>query len=339
MLQTSHRPADDADIATVGRGRSELAFGPWREAISAEFVPLEAALRSSASALGFVGELRSRTLGSIQLSEVSGGAVVVSRTPGMIRRSDPGLIKLGMQVQGRSIVRQSGHEAVLTPGDFAIYDTARPYRVEFTGSCAMFVVMFPRAELRSREQDLASAVARSINGEQGIGGVLSPFLYGLRRSLADEGFRDSPMLESAVFDLVSAVLEVGSPADHEHSGEVLLASAKAFIEAHLSNIDLNTRMIAENHHISPRYLQRLFEGDGATVAGWIRRRRLEKCRKDLADARMAHLSIGAICSRHGLADSSHFSKIFKEEFGVPPREYRNDTLRSEAAAIEIKVRT
>ncbi|MFE3060204.1 hypothetical protein [Nocardia sp. NPDC059239] len=86
----------------------------------------------------FVGALQSRTLGSIQLSEVSSGDVVVSRTIGMIRRSDPGLVKIGMQVTGRGIVRQGGHEAVLAPGDFAIYDTARPYQVEFAGPCAMF---------------------------------------------------------------------------------------------------------------------------------------------------------------------------------------------------------
>lgn len=332
MPRTSSHLSDIADIDSVDHEHSRLAFDAWCEAISADFLPLEAALRSPAQGVEFAGELRSRIIGSVQLSDVSGDGVVVSRTPGTIRRSDPGLIKLGMQVKGQGIVRQAGHEAVLMPGDFAIYDTARPYRLEFSGSFTMFVVMFPRVELRSHERDLAAGLARSIRAEHGIGGVVSPFLLGLRRSLADDTLRDSPMLESAVFDLASAVLEVDGPVGYERSGEVLLASAKSFIEAHLSNIDLSTRMIAETHHISPRYLQRLFEGDGATVAGWIRRRRLEKCRNDLADARLAHLGIGAICARHGLVDSSHFSRIFKEEFGVPPREYRNDMLRRKAVA-------
>ena len=328
MPRTSHRPIELADFDRVDRQHSWLTFDSWCEAISAGFVPLEAMLRSSVAHVDFAGEIRSRTIGSIQLSEVSGDEVVVSRTPGKIRQSDPGLVKLGMQVEGRGIVRQAGHEAVLMPGDFAIYDTAKPYQLEFTGAFTMFVVMFPRAELRSRERDLAAGVARSIRGEAGIGGVVSPFLLGLRRSLADESLRSSPMIESAVLDLASAVLEVDGSHDHENSSEVLLARAKSFIEAHLSDIELNTRMIAENHHVSPRYLQRIFEGDGQTVAGWIRRRRLEKCGKDLADPRLSHLSIGAICARHGLVDSSHISRIFKEEFGVPPREYRNDRLRA-----------
>ncbi|WP_433710190.1 helix-turn-helix domain-containing protein [Nocardia sp. CA-084685] len=305
-----------------------LTFDPWRAAISDTFIPLEAALAASPANTVFAGELLSRTIGSVQLSEVSGGGVVVSRTEVTIRRSDPGWVKIAMQVAGRGVIRQDGHEGVLMPGDFAIYDTAKPYRLEFDGPFTSFVVMFPRAELRVGERDLAGGVARSICGERGIGGVVSPFLSGLRRSLIDEKLRDSPMLESAVFDLASAVLENEGSGDQRHSGEVLLASAKSFIEAHLSNIDLNTRLIAERHHISPRYLQRLFEEDGATVAGWIRRRRLAKCCHDLSDTRLAHLSIGAICARHGLVDSSHFSKIFKEEYGIPPRKYRNSMLRA-----------
>ncbi|MFF0815549.1 helix-turn-helix domain-containing protein [Rhodococcus sp. NPDC003318] len=78
----------------------------------------------------------------------------------------------------------------------------------------------------------------------------------------------------------------------------------------------------EKHHISPRYLQKLFESEGETVTGWIRRRRLAKCRDDLADPRLARHSIGAIGARHGLTDSSHFSKAFKEEFGLSPRDFR-----------------
>lgn len=328
MPRSSGPLAEVADIGGACREYSRLGFDLWCEAISADFLPLEAELKSPVPGTEFAGELRSRTIGSVQLSEVSGAEVVVSRTRGTIRKADPGLVKLGMQVKGRGIVRQGGSEAVLMPGDFAIYDTASPYCLDFAGAFTMFVVMFPRAELRTGERDLAAAVARSVRAEEGIGGVVSPFLSGLRRTLVDESLKDSPMLESAVFDLVSAVLEVNSRNNREHSGAILLASARSFIEAHLSNLDLNTRMIAENQHISSRYLQRLFEQDGATVAGWIRRRRLEKCRSDLADLRLAHLSIGAICARHGLVDSSHFSRIFKEEFGVSPRDYRNGRMRT-----------
>ncbi|WP_162958643.1 helix-turn-helix domain-containing protein [Nocardia yunnanensis] len=269
------------------------------------------------------GRNHARTIGHIELSEVSGRRVVVDRTPATVRRPDPGMLEIGMQILGLGIVRQAGREAALRPGDFALYDTRLPYQLEFPEAFTTFVVRFPRAELRVGDHEIAAGLARTIRFDQGIGGVVSPFLYGLRRGLADNELRDSARLESAVFDLVSAVVEGEYLGTRRHSGAVLLSSVRAFIEAQLSNIDLTTRMIADRHHISPRYLQRLFEEQGQTVAGWIRHRRLEKCRNDLADQRLVHLSIGAICSRYGLADPSHFSKIFKEEYGVPPREYRN----------------
>jgi len=41
--------------------------------------------------------------------------------------------------------------------------------------------------------------------------------------------------------------------------------------------------VAAAHYISVRYLYRLFDAQGTTVAAWIRPRRLERCRVDLAD--------------------------------------------------------
>lgn len=50
---------------------------------------------------------------------------------------------------------------------------------------------------------------------------------------------------------------------------------KAFISANLWRPDLSTAAIADEHHISVRCLQKLCEGEGETVAGWIRAQRLE----------------------------------------------------------------
>ncbi|EWS59238.1 L-rhamnose operon regulatory protein RhaS [Methylibium sp. T29-B] len=56
--------------------------------------------------------------------------------------------------------------------------------------------------------------------------------------------------------------------------------------------------------------------------GWIRRQRLDRCRRDLRAAETAHLSITQIAYRWGFGDSSSFSKIFKREFASSPKDYR-----------------
>jgi AraC-like DNA-binding protein len=58
------------------------------------------------------------------------------------------------------------------------------------------------------------------------------------------------------------------------------------------------------------------------VAGWIRQRRLERCRTDLADPLLRTMPVSAIAARRGLPDPAHFSRLFRGAYGQPPADYR-----------------
>jgi AraC-like DNA-binding protein len=102
----------------------------------------------------------------------------------------------------------------------------------------------------------------------------------------------------------------------------LLLQVHAFIEARLGDPALSPSGVAAANYISVRYLHKLFETEQTTVADWIRRRRLERCRRDLLDPALAGRSVDAIGQDWGLTDAAHFSRVFKRRFGVPPAEYR-----------------
>ena len=71
--------------------------------------------------------------------------------------------------------------------------------------------------------------------------------------------------------------------------------------------------------MSLRSLHQLFHDEGLTVAGWIRRRRLECCRRDLADPALALRPIVAIAARWGFASAADFSRAFRAATGwLPP---------------------
>jgi AraC-like DNA-binding protein len=102
----------------------------------------------------------------------------------------------------------------------------------------------------------------------------------------------------------------------------LLLKIYAFIEEHLSDPQLSPTLVARSNHLSIRYLHKLFETQSMTVAAWIRERRLERCRNDLLDPGLRAQSVSYIAARRGFPEPSHFSRVFRQAYGVPPSEYR-----------------
>ncbi|MFD4701025.1 helix-turn-helix transcriptional regulator [Streptomyces niveus] len=63
--------------------------------------------------------------------------------------------------------------------------------------------------------------------------------------------------------------------------------------------------------------------NGTSPAAWIRHRRLERCRLDLANPRLNARPIQAIAERWGFTNPTHFSRLFRAAYGIPPRDYRH----------------
>ena len=69
-------------------------------------------------------------------------------------------------------------------------------------------------------------------------------------------------------------------------------------------------------------MARAFAETPWSVCGWIRHRRLEQCRQDLADPAQERLSITHIAFRWGFNDVAHFSRSFRETYQQSPRDLR-----------------
>jgi AraC-like DNA-binding protein len=107
------------------------------------------------------------------------------------------------------------------------------------------------------------------------------------------------------------------------SREVLLERIDTFVRRQLCNPELSIDMIAANFRCTKRNLHKVFSARGETLSYYIRRLRLERCAADLANPELAGQSITELSYRWGFSDSAHFSRIFKDRFGVPPRTYRD----------------
>ncbi|MEV0032562.1 helix-turn-helix domain-containing protein [Nocardia sp. NPDC050793] len=305
--------------------RAPVSFDKWFERVSATYVPVRASLHDTDLRSSFRGNLFARTVGGIHLSEVSGGPVHIKRSLRDIRRADPGYLKIGYQAGGNALLSQNDRQVPMQPGDFVLYDTSIPYEIVFDGPFRMMVLMIPRHALDVSPRQLTTALLERFRASDGGTAALAAgFLQHVNLMVRTDSLPRRPRVTDAMLQLVSAAFE-------EHldepsvtgAREGLYLASKKYIDDNLHDCDLTPSTVAAAHHVSLRMLQSVFRDEGETVVDLIRSRRLERCRRDLADPNMGHWSISAICARHGLHNLSHFSHMFKERFGVAPREYRS----------------
>ena len=314
LIRTDQIPAADRlDFVT------EMTATTW--------VPMECR-----SELGdYRGEFRASGLGAMQVVVMDIMPITVRRTPKLISQADPDMLKMVLVCGGNScVVSQDGRQAPLSAAEFAIYDTRRPYEVACgTGGdqpTQMMTFMFPPSLLPLSRNRLRRLAAVPFQASAGLGDLTSQFLLQLARTVDHYSPAEAARLSTAALEVLATRLareldlhNWGTPEARRHA---LFTTVQAFIQRHLGDPRLSPGMIAAAHHISLRSLHQLFHDEGLTVAGWIRRRRLERCRHDLSDPALASRPVAAIAARWGFSSAGDFSRTFRAVHGLPPAEYR-----------------
>jgi len=276
-------------------------------------------------------EFRASGLGAMQVVVMDVMPITVCRTPELISQADPDMLKVLLVCGGgTSIVDQGGQQARLSTAEFAVYDTRRPYEV----SCGvgqdkpirLLTFMFPPSLLPLSRSRLPRLTAVRIPASAGLGDLTSQFLLQLARNVDHYSPAEAARLSTAALEVLATRLareldihDWGTPEARRHA---LLTTVQGFIQQHLGDPWLSPAAVAAAHHVSLRSLQQLFHGEGLTVAGWIRQRRLEQCRRDLADPALASRPVAAVAARWGFASAADFSRAFRAVHGMPPAEYR-----------------
>lgn len=311
-------PAAPAESVStiVARNISE-----FRAAVSESFVPLQV---SSAGADRFRGLIRGASVDEVHVTEVRATSHVVERTPELIARSDRSYFKVSLMLAGTGLLIQDDREAVLQAGDLAVYDTDRPYSLVFDQDFRTMVVMFPQHLISLPSDMIGQLTAVRISGQEGLGGMVVPYLTQLAGNLDQLAGTTGARLAHSALDLVTTVFtrELGLDEASADPHRALVQRIRSHIDRHLASTDLGPASIASAHFISTRHLHGLFQEQGVTVSTWIRTRRLEQCRRDLLDPMLADRPVAAIAARWGFVDAAHFSRAFKAAFGVSPSEYR-----------------
>lgn len=292
----------------------------WRRSIARSFVPMEVQPdpRHAGSFHASVDRMR---VGFVSLSRVISDAHIALRTERNILKHPADAYKVSCQVSGEGWLEQNGRRSLLTPGSLAIYDTSRPYTLEFPGRSDSIIALIPRAELPIDPTLVSNATAKPLTERPVLRAALTSLLTGAISGEMQTGPSGDYHLARAMAELIAAVVlaETARHAPSESAREAQLASLKLYAHAHLSSPELTVEDAAAANYISTRTAQRLFSSEGSTFASWLRTERLARAQHRLVTGSDPITDIAHEC---GFASATHFSRAFREQYGVSAREMR-----------------
>jgi AraC-like DNA-binding protein len=294
----------------------------WRDAVCDTFVELDCRAVSEAP---FFGEITTAQCDEMHFSRVRSDGQIVDRTKSRIRNAREEIVLVSVQTRGRGVVAQDGRQAVLEPGDFACYDSTRPYTLSFDAPFEQIVLHLPRKAMVRRIGATEAVTATRVAAASPLGSLVAPFIRNTAAIVSAVDGITAGRLSDVCLGLVTTALgdlTLRQSVNDTPARAALMFRAKALIERNLGDEHLNSEKIAAMMSISPRYLQDLFHSENETVSEWIWSRRLEKARRDLLDPLLARESITQIALAGGFCDLAHFSRRFKAAYAMTPREYR-----------------
>ena len=227
-----------------------------------------------------------------------------------------------MQLGGQSEIRQSGNDMALAAGELAIIDSFRPFATRFEGMSTQVIAYLPASELTLSGSPSPLSRPCHLSSREGIGALARSTLLTMARSADMFADDDAIHARQVLTGIVRRMVERDRRALVGAAPVLPDRRIRAFIDARLGDPDLNPAQIASGCGISLRRLHRAFAETPWSVCGWIRLRRLEQCRQDLADPAQERLSITHIAFRWGFNDVAHFSRSFRETYQQSPRDLR-----------------
>jgi AraC-like DNA-binding protein len=313
QVTTDHSPGD-----------RRLAL--WQDIVCDVYVGLDC---KSDLGSAFRGKVSQAPLGKAVCTEVSSDRQRVFRTPSRIARSDANFILVALGRRGIGAVLQDGRETIIHPGEFALYDTTRPYELQFDDVFTQTVFKVPRDMLHRRIAGTEALTAVTFAADRPLARLAYDFICQVCQSADGIEETHAVALSEQAVDLLAMSLSERLGAKRLSASthrSALLYRLKAHIRAHLSDPELSLTDTAAALGISPRYVNDLLADEQTSFQRYVLAERLAQCRRDLSSRTLAHRHVGEIALSWGFNDLSHFGRVFREHFGMSPRDWRQSKL-------------
>jgi len=265
--------------------------------------------------------IRGGEFGALRLCRVSMGRHLVAQSGPVGQREAPAL-KVLFQEEGTVTVRQAGQVHELSAGQWCALRKDLPFELEASETARQLAISLPCSEIAGpgRRADWWRQGRTFLRGPSQVLHACASASV-LTAANLDEAQRR--VIARQLVDLLQMTVQADEVAPPPDIREDRRRAILSFIDRNLDDEELSVVRIAQSFGMSTRSVHKLFEGEARTVARVIWEKRLERCRDEMVDPSLAERSITEIAHCWGFSDSQHFSRAFKQRFGLAPRAYRN----------------
>ncbi|WP_433157080.1 helix-turn-helix domain-containing protein [Kribbella sp. CA-247076] len=279
------------------------------------------------------GEVHARMdfwrLGTPDLFRNEGSGIRLVRTPEHVRIGGPERLALAVQVIGSGRFSQSGSDQRVRTGELMLVDLTAPYEFAWSGQGASQAFQIDFADLGLSVETVRAAAHRLPSSP--LYDLMLHHLTALPGVIdALQGTQPAELVGTATTQLVRALLTsaVGDADRRPHAiADVLFTRITWYARQHLADPELTPARIAAEHNISVRYLYKLFAEQQLSLEQWLITERLQGAARQLTDPAYRHRSIAAIAAEWGFLDAGHFTRRFRREHGMTPRDWRRTNQR------------
>ncbi|WPG35585.1 AraC family transcriptional regulator [Variovorax sp. EBFNA2] len=280
---------------------------------------------------------------SLEACRLVGGGVAISftSTPLEVRHDDThaaphgaGDVLAMIAVEGEGSVEQGGRQLPFRPGDITFRTTRQPSTCTLATPGKLVMLRVPSERFFGIYTDLherfVAAIAQpdSRLAEAARTHMAQVFPGPAQLAPAQAYFSEQSFVSLLAATYCESIDNNATAGQHRERDR--WQQLAAFVEAHLGDPELSVDGVSKALGISRRLVHRLFEQRHTRYGAYLKARRLERAKHELANRQLAHLSVAEIAYRHGFGDASHFNRAFSSHFGAPPGAFRKAQAQAQA---------
>lgn len=301
-------------------------LGVWREDVCDRMLDADAPW-SAGQRLDLQLALHARGgVVSLQVASAPGGPALARGRARIAHNRHPDMLGLTVVTAGTALLELEDRTIELAAGDVCLLSSDVRFRKRMGARYAESFLYCPLATATAALGRAAPALAPGVAARAPLTCVLAETLVGIGRQAAVLDAAGWQPLVGAVLGLSAAAFAPRAAVDAAATASAAEAAWRARIDRHiderLADPALSPPSIAAALRISLRYLHRLHEPTGQTIAATITARRLDRARALLLDPARRRLPIATIAALVGYRRADHFSRAFRARFGVAPRDLR-----------------